>query len=413
MEHICQAITDGGYQYQKAVGHSKFKVDIAVINPYNSEEYLLGIMLDGEAYRQSTNTRDREVAQISVLNGLGWELHRIWTMDWWDNRDKELLKLMQLLGEKKEAAYRIYKQHVNDSVKTFEMEAEASEKPSEEPMEEPAKELAETISDVAAAEEKPEVNRDLKSGTDEFTEKKPVDEMNLVQEPVPPVKQNFAAQNPVPETAYAKVASGKNEPVESIVKADPAATEYRVEEYSPADVEVTDLSTADYIKKENLTLIVDKMQRIVDAEAPIMYDRLVKKTLRAFHISRSSPQTLEATDRALKKVSVRMNKQAGVKFYWRKDQDPDQYRICRNEVNSSDKRAADEICQQELKNAVCIALTEKGALDKDSLIKSTIRIMGYARSSPALVAAAEKGLKYGKKTGEIQQDEEKRYLLRN
>ena len=176
---------------------------------------------------------------------------------------------------------------------------------------------------------------------------------------------------------------------------------------------MTDLSTADYIKKENLTLIVDKMQQIVDAEAPIMYDRLVKKTLRAFHISRSSPQTLEATDRALKKVSVRMNKQAGVKFYWRKDQDPDQYRICRNEVNSSDKRAADEICQQELKNAVCIALTEKGALDKDSLIKSTIRIMGYARSSPALVAAAEKGLKYGKKTGEIQQDEEKRYLLRN
>ena len=59
------------------------------------------------------------------------------------------------------------------------------------------------------------------------------------------------------------------------------------------------------------------------------------------------------------------------------------------------------------------SLRKRGALDKDSLIKSTIRIMGYARSSPALVAAAEKGLKYGKKTGEIQQDEEKRYLPRN
>lgn len=85
MEYICRAIADGGYEYQRAVGHSKFKVDIAVINPYNPEAYLLGIMLDGESYRQSTNTRDREVAQISVLNGLGWELHRIWTMDWWDN----------------------------------------------------------------------------------------------------------------------------------------------------------------------------------------------------------------------------------------------------------------------------------------------------------------------------------------
>lgn len=158
-------------------------------------------------------------------------------------------------------------------------------------------------------------------------------------------------------------------------------------------------------------MIADRMQRIIDTEAPIMYDRLVKKTLRAFHIARSSPQTLEATDKAFKKVLARMNKQVGVKFYWRKDQDPDQYRIYRSDVNSGDRRPVDEICQQELKNAVCIALREKGAQDKESLLKSTIRIMGYSRSSPALVAAAEKGLKYGRKTGEIVQDEEKRFLL--
>lgn len=108
-----------------------------------------------------------------------------------------------------------------------------------------------------------------------------------------------------------------------------------------------------------------------------------------------------------------MNKQGGVKFYWRKDQDPDQYRIYRLDVDSGDKRSVDEICQQELKNAVCIVLKEKGIQDKESLIKSGIRTMGYARSSTALVAAAEKGLKYGRKTGEIVQDGEKRFLLGN
>ena len=66
-------------KYQKNVGHSKFKVDVAVINPYNPDEYLLGIMMDGDSYKQSSNTKDREVAQISVLTGLGWNLHRIWT----------------------------------------------------------------------------------------------------------------------------------------------------------------------------------------------------------------------------------------------------------------------------------------------------------------------------------------------
>lgn len=155
------------------------------------------------------------------------------------------------------------------------------------------------------------------------------------------------------------------------------------------------------------------MQQIVDVEAPVTYDRLMKKTLRAFHIARSSPQTLEATDKALKKVSVRMNKQSGVKFCWRKDQDPVQYVVYRNDVNSGDKRSADEICQQELKNAVCITLKEQGALNKDSLLKAAIRTMGYARSSTALLAAAERGLKYGRKTGEIVQDEEKRFVLRS
>lgn len=55
-------------------------------------------------------------------------------------------------------------------------------------------------------------------------------------------------------------------------------------------------------------------------------------------------------------------------------------------------------------------LPERGTQDKDSLIKSAIRTMGYARSSAALVAAAEKGLKYGRKAGEIVQDEGKRFL---
>ena len=115
MEHICRTLQQGGYKYQRFVGHSRFKVDIAVINPYNEEEYLLGIMLDGESYGQSRNTKDREVAQISVLNGLGWELHRIWTMDWWDDRDRELSKLMQILEEKKEAAHQKFLKAQEDS----------------------------------------------------------------------------------------------------------------------------------------------------------------------------------------------------------------------------------------------------------------------------------------------------------
>lgn len=422
MEHICQGIMEGGYKYQKAVGHSKFKVDIAVINPYNPEEYLLGIMLDGESYRQSSNTKDREIAQINVLTGLGWELHRIWTMDWWDNREKELSKLMQLLDEKKEAAYQIYlEQHANDSAEAAEEPAEtvghvlAEAKDSDMPPEE------KSVSEPVISEEQKEntapgveeTESEAKFHTGESSEEKQEDEAMPGRRSVIVTEDHLVSQNSILAAADAKIASGKNEAAGTITQVNPVELEYRIEEYISADVEVTDLATADYVKKENQVLISDKMQQIVDVEAPITYDRLMKKTLRAFHIARSSPQTLEATDKALKKVSVRMNKQSGVKFCWRKDQDPVQYVVYRNDVNSGDKRSADEICQQELKNAVCITLKEQGALNKDSLLKAAIRTMGYARSSTALLAAAERGLKYGRKTGEIVQDEEKRFVLRS
>ena len=70
-------------------------------NAYRWSVILMGILLDGEGYRQTSNTRDREVAQIGVLMNLGWVLHRIWTIDWWDNRERELKKLVALLEKLK------------------------------------------------------------------------------------------------------------------------------------------------------------------------------------------------------------------------------------------------------------------------------------------------------------------------
>lgn len=96
---ICKELDQAGYRYQRNVGSSKFKIDVAVIHPLREEEYVLGIMLDGDSYKQTANTKDREIAQKSVLERLGWNLHRIWTMDWWDNKEKETAKLLEVLRE--------------------------------------------------------------------------------------------------------------------------------------------------------------------------------------------------------------------------------------------------------------------------------------------------------------------------
>lgn len=101
---ICSILAANGYECETMIGHSDFRVDIAVINPYDKTRYLMGILLDGETYHRTKNTRDREVSQISVLKNLDWQLRRIWTIDFWDNRELVLRRLLDELNDLKETA---------------------------------------------------------------------------------------------------------------------------------------------------------------------------------------------------------------------------------------------------------------------------------------------------------------------
>ncbi len=94
---ICRELKAMGYDSDLSVGHSEYKIDIGVIDPENPEKYILGILLDGDSYGSAKTARDREIAQISVLNGLGWEIMRVWSMDWWDNRGKEIGRIREAL----------------------------------------------------------------------------------------------------------------------------------------------------------------------------------------------------------------------------------------------------------------------------------------------------------------------------
>ncbi len=96
---ICKALKEKGYDTDLLVGRSEYRIDIGVVDPQNAETYILGIMLDGNTYGAAKTTRDREIAQISVLSGLGWNILRVWCMDWWDNRQKELDKILQKLQD--------------------------------------------------------------------------------------------------------------------------------------------------------------------------------------------------------------------------------------------------------------------------------------------------------------------------
>jgi very-short-patch-repair endonuclease len=99
-QSICRALQEAGYGTELSVGRSGYRVDVGVVDPEDPERYILGILLDGEGYGSAKSTRDREVAQQSVLEGLGWRIHRIWSMDWWDNSQREIRRVLELLRQR-------------------------------------------------------------------------------------------------------------------------------------------------------------------------------------------------------------------------------------------------------------------------------------------------------------------------
>lgn len=105
VQRISSALSDHGYICVPDIGTSDFHIDIGVLDPYDPSQYLLGIMLDGETYKQTKNTRDREIGQKGLLEGkFGWKLWRIWAIDWWEDQKDVLELLLEKLDDLKTEA---------------------------------------------------------------------------------------------------------------------------------------------------------------------------------------------------------------------------------------------------------------------------------------------------------------------
>lgn len=87
-----------GYKVDTNIGCSGYKIDIGIVDRDNPSRYKLGIVCDGENYRQTKMVRDREIVQNGVLKMLGWNIMKIWTLDWWNNPNLVLHSIEEALN---------------------------------------------------------------------------------------------------------------------------------------------------------------------------------------------------------------------------------------------------------------------------------------------------------------------------
>ncbi len=90
---VAARLKEKGWVTHSQVGVSGFKIDLGVVNPNAPDKYLAAIECDGATYHKSATARDRDHLRESVLRGLGWQVIRVWSTDWWVDQESALQKI--------------------------------------------------------------------------------------------------------------------------------------------------------------------------------------------------------------------------------------------------------------------------------------------------------------------------------
>jgi hypothetical protein len=103
-DHLVRKLAEAGFPADRAVGSSDGRVEVAVLDPDQPDQYLLAIETDGPPYTLPRTTTDRDRLREQVLRGLGWSVHHVWTFDWLYHSSQLWERLLLAIADARKSA---------------------------------------------------------------------------------------------------------------------------------------------------------------------------------------------------------------------------------------------------------------------------------------------------------------------
>lgn len=305
-ESVAKALASKGWQLQTQIGVSRFRIDLGVVDPDAPGRYLTGLECDGATYHRSATARDRDKLREQVLRGLGWEILRVWSTDWWINPEGTLAKLDAGLHKLLEVS-RIRR---------------AEEQAREDEAERLATDAIAKAREDAGIDERdaPESERDGTHITNENAES----ESQAVSKTAD--SENYAQQVSAPRV----VPSG--------------ATYFK--EADPSD-SIKGIDSERFYDDAYDDILRQAVEYIVEIEGPILDMALAQRIARAHHFQRTGARIRERVDRIAQQLGLCVTKEKHGCFYWPSSHPPEMRQPFRS-PSSGVVRGVDEICMQEL-----------------------------------------------------------------
>lgn len=321
---VCRALEAKGYRVELQIGCAGYRIDLAIVDPDAPGRFLLGIECDGAMYHGSRIARERDRLRESVLRGLGWNLHRVWSTDWWAKPAREIEKIEKALRQAR-------------------LNPPGRPSPSLRP---PAP---------------------LPPGGDGTA---------AGPESVPPRQDIPAAASLRPQTTANAglglvAGSGVAAPVETDLKE-------KIPEYRAARLPQMKRETDALYEPGAVQIVRDLLHELVNDEAPVTLESAVRRVGEAWGLARVGSRARGRLLEILATTEIHVRTTAGTQALWRSAQQAETWSGYRAN-GSNDQRTIADVPSEEILGAVLAALETNISLGRDDLTREAARLLGFQR----------------------------------
>jgi hypothetical protein len=322
---VARSLSERGWVVHPQIGVSAFRIGLGVVHPDSPGRYLAGVECDGETYRRSATARDRDKLREASLRRIGWNIVRVWSLDWWLDGKRAAQRLDGILTDLLERA------RAEAEVESMASLQESLRRLAAEPSGLPTVSLGES----------PAGNEDQSDSSTTSA-------------------IHNAARGSVTTPASAEFAVTNSYKVCDPPEANGAEEQERFFDRSQDDA------------------VREMIEFVIAAEGPLRDDLLVKRVVRGYGFKRTGRKL---RDRVLDLTTPRYEttSDAGGVFFWPDHTSPEQWKTFRAPVTEEDFRPVTEICFEELA-ALARQILDVGAEDP---AREMALVMGLARVDSA------------------------------
>ena len=353
-EALYLALTARGHALDRNVGYAGYRIDLAVRDPHKPGRYLLGIECDGRTYAKAATARDRDRTRRSVLLGLGWNLHRVWSVQWRLNPAKCLFAIEQAI----------------ETVRS----AQETSQPDQQPPSAPATLLH--INDPTGTPV-PELPTKTAAASSEHSDSFRDDQ--LLPNADPSQSINNIAQNAResrPEPPRQANAAAPSHPFTT-----PAAQPTQeVGVYTAAKPPVRGLQKKDIFDPANTLHALDCIAAIVAVEGPISEELTLRRLASWFGVTRITDRFRQHWTDLCEQFVQQHNGHFADGVFWPARVNPEHYTSYRVHGDAPESQRDIELIPiHDLENLLVAVTRQQFGLPREDLFKEASRILGLSR----------------------------------